>query len=282
MSSIFHYTDTSGAVGILGSQSVFASDSRYLNDTSEGSVIDSLLMPMLSDEVAVASKELVAAGFVNKRYYEELGSNADRLQTESIFRSIVVATNNISPRFVVSFCRHEEGSEQFEHGLLSQWRGYADRGGFAIEFDQKEMEKLVKAECDKYFIGPADCRDVLYKEYEALFEKKDYEGLARAMIGQVFLDPKVTKIDQLSKRKRIAEIAGDKNIDEIIVKYLATAPFLKHFGFHEECEYRIALACIRESKIPKDAKSPAKPVEFRVRNNLIVPFIRLFGEWVAD
>jgi hypothetical protein len=129
MPSVFHYTDTAGAVGILSSQSLFASDFRYLNDASEGTVIDSLLMPVLLDEVAVASKELVAAGFVTKQYYEQLGSNADKLQAEAMFRSIATATNNISPRFVVSFCRHGEGSEQFEHGLLSQWRGYADRGG---------------------------------------------------------------------------------------------------------------------------------------------------------
>jgi hypothetical protein len=34
----------------------------------------------------------------------------------------------------------------------------------------------------------------------------------------------------------------------------------------------------RANKIPSGAKSPAKPVEFRAGNNLIVPFIRLFGD----
>src|SRR5579859_4672858 len=43
MSSIFHYTDTAGAVGILISKSLFASDIRYLNDSSEGALIDSLM-----------------------------------------------------------------------------------------------------------------------------------------------------------------------------------------------------------------------------------------------
>jgi hypothetical protein len=277
--SIFHYTDTAGAVGIINSQSLFASDFRYLNDSTEGTIIESLLTPILVDEVAVASKELLAAGFVNKQYYEELGSNADKLQAEALLRSMTTAANNISPRFVVSFCRHKEESEQFKHGLLSQWRGYADRGGFALEFDEPGLDDLIKSESEKFFYGAVVWRDVLYKGFEELFEGKDYEGLARAMIGQVFLDPKVTKINDLAKRKKIAEISRDKNIDETMSKYLSTAPFLKHFGFHEECEYRIAIPCVRASKIPKGAKSPAKPIEFRVRKNLIVPYIRLFGEW---
>ncbi|MGC2779510.1 MAG: DUF2971 domain-containing protein [Bradyrhizobium sp.] len=278
MPSIFHYTDTAGAVGILNSQSLFASDFRYLNDSSEGTVIDSLLRPILQDEVAIASKELVAAGFVRPEYYKDLGSNADQLQVEALFRSIITATDNVSPRFVVSFCRHKEGSEQFEHGLLSQWRGYADRGGFAFEFDEDGLDQLIKSECEKYFFGPVAWRDVVYNDFDTLFIKKDYEGLARAMIGKVFLDPKVTKISNLAARKKIAEIAGEKDIDEAIANYLSTAPFLKHFGFHEEREYRIAISCVRENKLPKDAKSPAKPVDFRTRNSLIIPFIRLFGD----
>jgi len=279
MPSVFHYTDTAGAVGILTSQSLFASDLRYLNDASEGTIIDSLLMPVLLEEVAMASRELVAAGFVTKRYYEELGSNADQLQAEALFRSLATATNNISPRFAVSFCRHDEGSEPFEHGLLSQWRGYADRGGVALEFDESKLSDLIDEESKKYFYGPIVRGDVLYRDFEEMFKKEDYEGLARAMIGQVFLDTKVTKLHEFAKRKKIKEIAGKKNIDETVAKYLSTAPFLKHFGFHEEREHRLAIACVREGKIPEGAQSPAKPVEFRVRNNLIVPFVRLFGDW---
>lgn len=236
-------------------------------------------MPLLEQEVASVSKELVSEGFVTKQYYEELGANADKLQTQALFRSIATAANNVSPLFVTSFCRHDEGSEQFEHGLLSQWRGYADRGGFAFEFDEGELDTLIKSECERYFYGPVVWRDVLYRNFEEIFLKRDYEGLARAMIGQVFLDTKVTKLHEIQKRTKLKRIAGKTDIDEVVSKYLSTAPFLKNFGFHEEREYRIALSCVRKSKLPSDAKSPAKPVEYRVRNNLIIPFVRLFGEW---
>ncbi len=38
MSSVFHYTDSAGLLGILSSKSLFATDYRYLNDVSEGSM----------------------------------------------------------------------------------------------------------------------------------------------------------------------------------------------------------------------------------------------------
>jgi hypothetical protein len=276
MPSIFHYTDTAGALGILSSQTLFASDSRYLNDSTEGALVDSLLAPILQNEIAATTRELIEANLLSKKYYEELGSNADKLQVDALFRSIKTATNNVSPCFVVSFCRHQEGSEHFSNGLLSQWRGYADRGGFALEFDEDGLAACLKKEVERYFFGPVVTRDVLYEEFEKIFNPKDYEGLARAMVGKLFLDPKVTSVFDYKKRRKLKEITGDKNIDEAISSYLSISPFLKNYGFHEEREYRIAVACVQRKKIPKEAKEPAKPVEFRTRGNLIVPYIRLF------
>jgi Protein of unknown function (DUF2971) len=278
MASIFHYTDTAGAVGILTSQSLFASDTRYLNDSSEGSLIDSLLAPMFLNEVAMVSRELIDAELLSRKYYEELGSNADKLQVDALFRSIRTTINSVSPSFVVSFCRHNEGSEHFNHGLLSQWRGYADRGGFAFEFDEDGLDTLLKEEVKRFFFGPIATREVVYRNFEDLFNKDDYEGLARAMVGQIFLDPKATPIQDFKKRAKVKTIVGDKDIDLAISKYLSTAPFLKDYGFHEECEYRIAVACVRSDKIPSDSKKLAKPIEFRTRGNLILPYISLFNE----
>jgi len=277
VASVFHYTDSGGAVGILTTRSLFASDSRYLNDYSEGALIDTLLSPILLAEVATATKELVEAGLLDKRYYQEQGSKADSLQVDALFRSIRTATNNISPVYVVSFCRHEEGSEQFKNGLLSQWRGYAGRGGFALEFDEEGLEALISHEIKRFFFGPVVRRDVLYDDFQKLFDPKDYVGLARAMIGKMFLDPKVTPIADKENRAKVKEIAGNKNIDEAVSKFLSTAPFLKNSGFHEEREFRLAIAGVRQGRVPAKAKKDAKPVEFRVRGDLIVPYIRLFG-----
>jgi hypothetical protein len=52
MGSIFHYTDTAGLLGILSSETLFATDYRYLNDVAEAGVIRDLIMPILETEIA--------------------------------------------------------------------------------------------------------------------------------------------------------------------------------------------------------------------------------------
>ena len=52
MASIFHYTDTTGLLGILASRSLYATDYRYLNDATEGSMIQDLIVPILEGEIA--------------------------------------------------------------------------------------------------------------------------------------------------------------------------------------------------------------------------------------
>lgn len=276
MGSVFHYTDAAGALGILNSQSLFATDSRYLNDSAEGTIIDGLLAPLFLSEVAAVTKKLVDEGLVSQAYYQQLGSRADGLQVEALFRSIKTAATRISPIYVLSFCRHDNGSEPYKHGLLSQWRGYADRGGIAIEFDEDGLNKLIQSECEKFFYGPVQVRDVLYSEFTQLFNEEDYSGLASAMIGQIFLDRKVTPIFDFKKRRKIRQICGDADIDRAMARYLSVAPFLKHSGFAEEREYRLAVACVQQNRLPSEAQLPAKPIEFRTKNNLLVPYVRMF------
>jgi hypothetical protein len=42
-----------------------------------------------------------------------------------------------------------KSDDEYDDGLLSQWRGYGDDGGYAIEFDKENLEKLIKALNDK-------------------------------------------------------------------------------------------------------------------------------------
>src|SRR5262245_23729542 len=144
MTSIFHYTDAAGLVGILSTEMLFASDPRFLNDASEVSIIRELLLPILEEESAEIMPKLAAKNLL-KGFYEFHGTSGHRLQAEGFFKTLMRLVNDISPLFVISFCKHDEGSKEFDHGLLSQWRGYGDIGGFAIEFDEIKMDRLLKA-----------------------------------------------------------------------------------------------------------------------------------------
>jgi hypothetical protein len=74
MPSVFHYTDSAGLIDILTSKSLFATDYRYLNDVTEGSMIRQLILPIFEAEIAQLTPKLLAQGFLKKRLYEDYGA----------------------------------------------------------------------------------------------------------------------------------------------------------------------------------------------------------------
>jgi hypothetical protein len=265
MPSIFHYTDARGLIGIIKSAALYATDYRYLNDSTEGGEIRKLLLPILEAETAKITARLVDEKLLSAGFYKEHGEQGHRLQAEGLYRAIVRAANNVSPVFVSSFCRHDEGTEVFEDGLLSQWRGYASGGGFAIEFDEDGIDNLAKQEAEKYAVVGFRTEDVLYDRFERAFDTKDYEGLAGSMIAEIF------------DGRDISHITGKKDVDRAMTKFLTVAPFLKNVGFREEREYRLMTSGIRSAHIPDGEKREQKEIKYRDRDGLVVPYIELFS-----
>ena len=264
MPSIFHYTDARGLTGIITSGAIHASHYRYLNDATEGGEIRKLLLPLLEEETATVTAKLVEAKLLSKEFYEQYGAQGHRIQAEGLYRAIERTANNVTPNFIASFCRHDEGSEIFENGLLSQWRGYAFGGGFAIEFDEDAIDRLSGQETRKYAYASFKTEDVQYDNFDRAVNLDDYRGLAGAMIARIF------------EGRDISHITGDKNIDEAMAKFVMAAPFLKNAGFREEREYRLAMTTIRAEHIPSSEKRELKDIQYRDRNGLIVPYIELF------
>jgi hypothetical protein len=262
MSSVFHYTDSTGLLGILSSKTLFATHYRYLNDVSEGSLIRDLILPILEDEIAEINPKLRERGLL-KGFYETHGARGNRLQAEGFYTSLVNSLDDTTPPFVLSFCRHTE-EKTIKHGLLSQWRGYAGAAGFAIEFDEDELVELIKVECDTFAYPWIKSDYVRYKGYDDLFDREMYRGVAGELIRRVF-DP-----------RGISEITGRKELGPVMINFANTAPFLKHEGFQEEEEYRIVAGRVEQDKIAPEATRRVKKIEFRLQDGLIVPYIKLF------
>jgi hypothetical protein len=265
MASIFHYTDASGLVGILSSRSMFATHYRSLNDSTEATVIHDLIMPILEADVAEVTPQLVKRGWLKEEFYKQYGASGHLLQAESIYDSIARTIDNVSPFFVLSFCRHDEESDHFQHGLLSQWRGYAGGGGVAIEFDEQGIDAAMSGENSKFVYGTTKTADVLYDNFERIFQPDKFKGLAGAMIGMLFGE------------RDISEITGHKNIDEAVRDFISVAPFLKNVGFREEREYRMVLSPVRKSRVEGEPgfKGGPKPIKFRTRKGSIIPYIEV-------
>jgi hypothetical protein len=266
MSSVFHYTDINGLLGILSSGTLFATDYRYLNDATEGSSIRGHMMRIFEAEIGRIMPDLISKKFLKKEYYEELGTRGNPLEAERLYGAFIRAINNVSPFFVLSFCRHEKDTQEYRHGLLSQWRGYADSGGVAIEFDESGLDSLAHLEQEKFAYVGFKSDNVEYKDFKKVFNPNDYTGIAGEMIWQVFN----------SREIDVSIVTGRKNIDEAVIKFAQTAPFLKHWGFHEEVEYRIVMTWLRPNKIIEEEKRPPKEIKFRQKSGLLIPYIGLF------
>src|SRR3982074_1462784 len=85
-------------------------------------------------------------------------------------------------------------------------------------------------------------------------------GLAGEMIWQVFEHAGVD----------IRSVTGHFDIDNLVIEFAKSAPFFKHQSFSEEREYRIAAVCLRAGKVPDGEKCPAKQINLRVKDGLII------------
>jgi hypothetical protein len=178
---IFHYTDVVGLLGILDSRCLFATDYRFLNDATEGSMIKDLIVPIFESEITDLMPKLEAKGLI-KGFYDFHGTSGHHSLAEASYRQFVDLVNKYSPLFILSFCRHEEGSQHFRDGLLSQWRAYGGAGGFALEFDEQGIDELMKMEPKKFAYGGLKSEEVRYDGCTDVFKPDPYKGVAGEII----------------------------------------------------------------------------------------------------
>lgn len=110
--TLFHYTSGEGLLGILRSKTIWASHLRFLNDARELQYGLDLLVP---------------------HFREHIRKRVDGRWAELLVDQFVDALKEAS-LYVACFC--ESGD------LLSQWRGYARGGGFALGFDTAAVASL--------------------------------------------------------------------------------------------------------------------------------------------
>lgn len=106
---IYHYTTINGLIGMLKDGKIWATDIRFLNDSSEFQYARDIISARIEKE-----KETSTHTLWQKTFWER----AQR----------VVDSKPGDYRFITCFCENSD--------LLSQWRGYAGgTGGFCVGFD---------------------------------------------------------------------------------------------------------------------------------------------------
>ena len=143
---LFHYTNEVGLSGILRTQCIWATHWQHLNDAMEleqfWEVLPALIGPARQNS---GLERVIAESGGVQVCAEEVAVGLTKAM-----RELMVAAKSeeqIFEYYVASFCTPTGAYEGVRtHGLLSQWRYYAQGGGYAIVLDTASLEDLLQRE----------------------------------------------------------------------------------------------------------------------------------------
>ena len=240
---LFHYTSVAGLVGIIQNQTLWASHYGYSNDAQEVKHFFDVGLPNLLPSIP-----------------------SERIQ--ALANKIFDDKEPLAEPYILSFCTPQKGDncERVKaNGLLSQWRGYAHEGGYAIVFDTEKLSTLLTRLAKEKWNEDADLfgGDVVYSS--------DSEEQKLSEFGQ---DLKIIK-------SFFFEIPPpDETMEKIYIALMRCACRYKHWGFKEENEVRfIAIPqsdAVRGQLISEGIPIKEIPIKHFQRSGTLVPYIDLF------
>ena len=160
---LYHYTTYEGLQGILQTQSLWATNYKFLNDYSEIILFSDKLISYILPYVKKAYEKLIIDSPHVKEDLDRIGGldHVVKHDTKVFVDSQYHATGD--EIYIASFCGEHKNSFVNSNGLLSQWRGYGNGGGFALVFDTKKLEDMLEAESQKYEYSSGHFADLIYK-----------------------------------------------------------------------------------------------------------------------
>jgi len=236
---LYHYTSLEGLIGILRSQSIWASHCEFLNDSSE--FLHALRFAKShSGNIYMEYDYLAAFGWGMRHALEKMDKH---------------------DIYVSSFSEKPD--------LLSQWRGYCPQGaGICIGFDKNSIESF----CSTKGYKLSKCLYDHDKQQEHITQlvNSSLQKFPKAKISRTDYDSLDSKgqcnhaIDyQLYTSEGEGKPEADAALSEFCNSINDCAPIMKDFGFHEEAEWRVV------------ARNPIDEIFHRSATSHLVPYIEL-------
>lgn len=270
---LYHYTTWDGLLGIIQTQSLWATHYKFLNDYSEIILFRDKLISLILPYVREEYENLIKQYPHIEHKINQKGGLAQVVQhnTEVVVDAHFRATGD--EIYILSFCGQHKNPQVNINGLLSQWRGYGTGGGFALVFNRQKLEELLKVEAKKFNYNVGHFSDCIYSDNEKKLKEKLSDDLVIIADG----------IKQLlhytnSNKKAKPDISGG------FLPFVKCISRYKHYGFSEENEVRIvALPTVLDQEIIRlaslngDTLKPEKQRKFRNKNGHHTPYIELFS-----
>jgi len=268
---LYHYTTWEGLLGILQTQTLWATHYRFLNDYSElvlfrDKLIDSLV-PIAKEKYRLLSEQSKDY----QKFIDQMGGlvQVARDHAAEFVDGAYKATGN--EFYITSFC--EEGKNNYvnSNGLLSQWRGYGAGGGIALVFNTQKLEEILKKEDERYSYHKGHLADVIYSDDEDNIELSSNLTDFAAFFEECLHNMMLGKQEAPDGTKAFPA-------------FIEGISLYKHHSFKEENEVRIVcLLMIQNEENLRLAKKggstlkPEKERKFRTKNGKLIPYIELFN-----
>jgi hypothetical protein len=255
---LMHYTTADGLKGIVTSKTLWASHTGFLNDSEEVvGFLDNRLPMILKPELERHVSESVGYDLLDQLLKGfRAGFKEAQAQTQD--------------HYVTSFCT---ASDEWvsQNGLLSQWRGYGQDGGYAIVFDTKGLSSLLENDAKHYHDSEETLvfGDVQYDE--------GIEALSFVCDEQVLDHVQRVRDSFAACLKQEKSWEDYKAFDSIAV--LST--LWKHKGFKEEREVRIVVGEPSpkiQGELANEVTTLFRKIYAFPRNGIVVPCIHLFED----
>jgi Protein of unknown function (DUF2971) len=217
---LHHYTSLSGFEGIFASQTIRAMQFDQLNDRTEFVVLKEPLTLALSDRFAELNKKHQHQSLKTGGSISDIANDQAHRIVSTFYESSFGSRYQRSA-YVASFCTHPIDSYEGQSGLLSQWRGYGQGGGYCLVFDTARLLEMLCREFETHHWVSLRLDPVLYYTKHVSLE---------AAFASL-LDEAEHLLSEFLQGRWSPEMA--------ILHFMRAAPMLKHQGFREENEARI-------------------------------------------
>ncbi len=272
---LYHYTNSAGLQGIIGTDTLWATRYDYLNDSSEIAFAKGELLSRIHPRVREEYEKLITQSpQLEQRINQQGGLNVvSQHDAEEYVEAHYKATGD--EIYILSFCGQHNDPYTSGNGLLSQWRGYGAGGGFAIVFNTHRLEEMLDVEAKRFAYAQMCLSDVVYSNDEDKLKRELSEDVS-------------TIADSVADLFRVVTSGREKEERETCLlanwqPFFRCITRLKHRGFSEENEIRLAalrtipgLESLERDGSDDITPRPEKEVKVRIRNDQPVRYIELF------
>ena len=233
---LWHYTTPEGLTGIIESNSLWATDVFYLNDSAE-------FMHGINIAREIINQKISSLGGDEKKRLE-------RFDTDLSF----IGPDHKRPVYVCSLSKAENE--------LSQWRAYCRGGGFLIGFPHQGLVDSIQGQ---HF----ELKECVYDTSE---QQKIIKHLIDSQVMPYIKNPEQFSRIPCTEQEISSIVCGGSN--KFLWELTSTCSTLKHPSFEREEELRLVFDHRYAFEKDENGKNKIRP-KFRTKNGLIIPYISI-------